>query len=197
MTCTAPLFSLADEIKADLYAPDIDHASLNEFKYESESLNLSAVVTDNVAVTKVILYYRAQGADSYRPLSMVQVVGTNLFTAHIPAESVRPPGVEYYLRAEDGAGNFKLKGYGFQPLFVGIRPIVERVETANERTLQQKKKNGSSWIWIALGSVAVAGLIAVVADSGNDNSGDKANDVNEDGSDSSSSASIHISAQIP
>ncbi|MCB1126847.1 MAG: IPT/TIG domain-containing protein, partial [Verrucomicrobiae bacterium] len=65
-------------------------------------LRLTATVTDNVQVTGVGLRYRsAGGADPYIAAAMLNASG-NLWSATIPASSVQPPGLEYYLSASDG-----------------------------------------------------------------------------------------------
>ena len=68
----------------------------------SQSLPISATVTDNVGVQGVTLNYRPAGSGGdYTSLPMVNVSGTS-WVATIPGSAVLPPGVEYYLAATDG-----------------------------------------------------------------------------------------------
>ena len=64
------------------------------------ALPVTAMVTDNIGVQSVRLFYRTTGAGTYSQLAMT--VSGDVYTATIPANQVAAPGGDYYMEATDG-----------------------------------------------------------------------------------------------
>ncbi len=65
------------------------------------TMEISADVTDDVAVLSVVLYHRPLGTTEYTAIEMAPTVGPT-WAASIPGGAVTPIGLEYYVWATDG-----------------------------------------------------------------------------------------------
>jgi len=165
----------------DLIAPTITFVPPSELVSVGSSQKISAKVTDNVGVQSVTLFYRTVGTESYQRALMSRGGDADHYSTMI--FDVQAPGIEYYIQAVDLAGNTLLKGYSFSPLVINVRrsemPKSERVLTEPEKvaatptnqeirdTLEKSSKSdGTNWLWIGLGALAVGGLVASGSDSG-------------------------------
>jgi hypothetical protein len=92
--------SVAQATPTDTIPPVISHTPVSS-ALPGQNLPLSAVVTDNVGVQAVTLYYRTNGAPSYASIPMTHITG-NSYAATIPASALVPPGIQYYIQATDG-----------------------------------------------------------------------------------------------
>jgi autotransporter-associated beta strand protein len=93
--------TVASAAAVDTIPPVITHTPATS-SMPSYGLWLKAVVTDNVGVQSVTVYYRAYGSSGpYVGLPMVNTSG-NDWTATVPGSAVQPPGIDYYLTATDG-----------------------------------------------------------------------------------------------
>ncbi|MCA9517120.1 MAG: PKD domain-containing protein, partial [Myxococcales bacterium] len=88
----------------DTTPPTITHTAIANGRPEGQSVPVSATVTDPSGVVSVKLVYRPTGFPLFQEITMTAGAG-GAYTADIPSFAVTPPGVEYYLRATDGAGN--------------------------------------------------------------------------------------------
>jgi len=91
----------------------------------SQPLTIAATITDNVAVSGAILFYRlAESGSSYQSRNMVNVTGER-WTATLEGSVLQAPGVEYYLSATDGVST-TLAGRSENPYLVAVddRPVV-------------------------------------------------------------------------
>ncbi|WP_226669275.1 lamin tail domain-containing protein [Metabacillus litoralis] len=95
----------------DTEAPVIDHTPVNESKAFSE-LNISAKVTDNMAVNPVsILYYKNQEEADFTAIPMVgNGEDASIVSATIPGSHVNST-ITYYLEASDGINVAKTDEY--------------------------------------------------------------------------------------
>jgi len=84
----------------DTIPPTISHVPLTAAP-PGQSLRISALCSDNVAVTSVSLRYRLIGATTYASASMLNTASNN-WSATLPGSSVQPPGLEYYIVVSDG-----------------------------------------------------------------------------------------------
>lgn len=87
-----------------------DHIQV-ETAIAGQPIPISAVVTDDDHVVGVDLFYKTAGAaDS---IEVYMTVSDSLYSAEIPAEAVKAPGVEYFIRAFDGDhySTYPPKGY--------------------------------------------------------------------------------------
>lgn len=84
----------------DNTAPSITHSAVASPQLPGQAVAISAQVTDATGVGTVTLFYRPRGAAQFTSVAMT---GGPAYGASIPASAVEPPGVEYYLRAQDTA----------------------------------------------------------------------------------------------
>lgn len=92
--------NIASAAPADTIAPVLIHTPVFTAT-GGGSLRLTATATDNVAVTSVILNYRAVGGGTYQAVAMLNTTGT-LWTVSLSGSVVQAPGIEYYLTCSDG-----------------------------------------------------------------------------------------------
>jgi len=83
----------------DTMSPTLYHTPVNQ-GYENNNLVITATATDNVAISKVTLYYRIKGNDNWKSLLMVKQ--NDKFSATIFGSEVTLEGLEYYIVATDG-----------------------------------------------------------------------------------------------
>jgi hypothetical protein len=145
---------------ADLIAPQVIHETIKEPSTPGINQKITAVVTDNVAVQSVTLFYRSVGNKEYQRKSM-STKGSDIYSAVIDADEMRAPGIEYYIQATDAAGNNLLHGYAFSPLLVTVSgtaaaTVAATAPVKNEANMAPKKEESSNkWLWIGLGVLAV------------------------------------------
>ncbi|HYG58582.1 MAG TPA: M6 family metalloprotease domain-containing protein [Symbiobacteriaceae bacterium] len=102
--------------------PVIDHDDIFT-AMDAENLPVLAVVTDDVRLHQVNLFYRVAGSGAYTRAKMMETAA-NAFTAVIPAKAVTPLGVEYYMEATDvsATGNVTSHFTAEEPMFITIQP---------------------------------------------------------------------------
>lgn len=146
----------------DFESPIIDHEqSAGGLPGEVEIFDASVV--DNDELASVRLFYRFEGETEFVRVSMRQVATSSNYTARVDTSSMPDgaSGIEYYIRAEDAAGNLVLKGFAFQPLFRKFG--IETINTAVEPEKQPGKVN---WVYVALGVLVVGGIAAAAQGGG-------------------------------
>ena len=140
----------------DHVAPQIRHEPPSREAPGRQPLTIDAIVTDNVDVKRVTLHYRAVGAKDYEDLEMVPTVGDR-FAGVIDASDVADPGIEYYLEAEDSAGNTTMRGFSFSPLMAAVGAPASGVAETTEGPKPWYKK---PVVWAIVGGVVVAAAAA-------------------------------------
>lgn len=124
-----------------------------------------ASVVDNDELVSVRLFYRFEGETEYVRVSMRQVATSSNYTARVNTASMREDaaGIEYYIRAEDAAGNLVLKGFAFQPLVrtFEVEPIPATVVAEEEEPAGKV-----NWLYVALGVLVVGGIAAAAGGGG-------------------------------
>ncbi len=108
-------------LKADKDRPAVIYHDLIDNAYDGRDLPVMAVVTDDIRVQQVVLYYRMAGASSYSSIVMPQTA-FQAYTAVIPAAAVTRAGLEYYVTARDSKGNMTTTGSAAAPNFVVVQP---------------------------------------------------------------------------
>jgi M6 family metalloprotease-like protein len=108
-------------LKTDMDQPATIYHDLLYIATDAQDLPVMAVVTDDIRVQKVELYYRVAGSASYVRLPM-QETFHNAYTAVIPAAAVTPLGAEYYIRARDSKGTWTSVGSAADPSFIVVQP---------------------------------------------------------------------------
>jgi len=86
----------------DIIPPVIVHTPVTA-AVANNGVTISAIVTDNVGVASVKLYYRKTGTTPYS--NLVMTASGTTYSATIPASSVTTAGVDYYLEAKDAVPN--------------------------------------------------------------------------------------------
>ncbi len=101
--------------------PAVVYHDLIYIATDAQDLPVMAVVTDDIRVQKVDLYYRVAGSPAFI-LMPLQMTANQAYTTHIPASAVTPLGVEYYLVARDSKGTLTFVGTAAKPNFVVVQP---------------------------------------------------------------------------
>lgn len=91
-------------VRIDRDPPVITHTPLAHGQPSRMDVRVDARITDNSAVTAAAIYFRSRGQPGYDSVPM-RPIGGDLYTGIIPAGSVVPSEIEYYLDARDAAGN--------------------------------------------------------------------------------------------
>lgn len=83
----------------DQTVPMITVTAVAQDRLEDQRVSVSAVVNDATGVAGVTLYYRPQGQSLFIAVPMQPSAAS--YAAEIPPQGVLPPGVDYYVEAED------------------------------------------------------------------------------------------------
>jgi len=111
----AVLLRVDDDLPATIHHDLISNAT------DAQDLPVVAVVTDDIRVQKVELYYRVAGDGAFVS-SPMQNTFRDAYTAVIPDSVVTPMAVEYYIVARDSEGNLTFRGTPEEPQFVVVQP---------------------------------------------------------------------------
>lgn len=161
---------------ADFAAPVVRLSLDRSGVEQGQALAVSATVTDNQQVSRVVLRYRALGSsDPFLMIPMKQSAVSKLYVTSIPASDAVAPGVEYFVEATDGMGNVSQEPFPNHPRVVSIE---------GGSPIASSKIN---WLWVAAGAVAV-GVLAGSVGGGSSSDG---------GVGSSSGAMLTITAPTP
>lgn len=131
----------------------------------------SATVVDNDELASVRLFYRFIGDAEYTRVNMRQIANSANYSARVFTSSAEPEttGIEYYIRAEDAAGNLVLKGFAFQPLvrLFDSTPVDElALPTAQSPQDDAEAGKKINWLYVAIGVLVVGGIAAAASGGG-------------------------------
>jgi hypothetical protein len=168
----------------DVIAPKVVHQLQNRGVNPNGTYFFNADVSDDVAVQSVTLFYRTIGDQQYVSSPMT-ATKPPIYSALLSPQSVRAPGVEYYIQAKDSSGNAVLVGAAFSPLSMAVAPAAAEdgksvatsqigagtSSTVSDEPEEEKKSGINKWWWVAAGVVAV-GLIAAAGGGGGGGGGD-------------------------
>ena len=147
----------------DLSAPTVTLSLVAQPPTAGEAFPVSARVTDDQKVSRVLLHYRQTGKDTgFNTLPMQAQGRGDLFKAVIPASAVVPPGVDYFVEAMDAEGNVSQEPFPTHPRVLALsggRPV--------------ESKSGTKWLWVIAGVLAVGAIAASGGSSGGGGSGDR------------------------
>ena len=92
----------------DTTPPTVTHTPLTSWAVPTpptptQSIPITATITDNIAVQEATLYCRTTGASTYTAVTLTAPGPT--FNWTIPAGAVTKTGIDYYLKAQDKKGN--------------------------------------------------------------------------------------------
>lgn len=160
----------ASAAPVDDIMPSLRHTPVTSAR-AGKQIAISATATDNIAVTRVTLYYRKTGETSYRAKEMVATGVNNGYSAVIPADCVTAAGAQYYLTAEDGDGNIAYCGTAEQPNRVAVDGSVfisgltpNTVSVAGGETVTILGGNFTEGMQLRVGDRAISGY--TLADEG-------------------------------
>jgi hypothetical protein len=108
-------------LKTDVDRPATVYHDLIEIATDAQNLPVMAVVTDDIRVQQVELFYRVAGSNSYIRLVMPETAN-HAYTTIIPALAVTPLGLEYYIVTRDSKGNLTSVGSAKNPIFIVVQP---------------------------------------------------------------------------
>lgn len=148
-----PFLLLAQETEIDLVAPKILHARPFGVFSGGEAIEIVATVTDSESgVADVRLFFRSKGKRNYEMVRMTPEVNDR-YRAMISGEVAQDPGVEYYLEAEDRAGN-RVQTLRPPDLFPALVEI--KSPSAWERFRGDDKPwYKKPWVWTVAGAVVL------------------------------------------
>lgn len=101
----------------DTIAPNMYHTPVNQ-GYLNNNLVISCTASDNVAITSVVLYYRAVGATEWKAITMLKQ--NDKYSATIFGSELTLEGLEYYIVANDTFNSIS-KGSAETPYTVVIK----------------------------------------------------------------------------
>ncbi len=175
---TMTLFSISNTA----WAQDLDsEPPVIELEIVSEGVRgetqvFSATVTDNVAVTSVMLNFRYDGETNYSSASMTLIPNTSIYTASLDSAPLSTNAIEYYVEARDGGDNRTLQGFSFDPLERAL--VSADAVTATTSTQSAPLSTNRKIIYGVLGLLVVGALAAGSSgSSGGGNTGGEGPDV--------------------
>ena len=101
----------------DTMAPNMYHTPVNQ-GYLNNNLVISCTASDNVAITSVVLYYRAVGVTEWKTITMLKQ--NDKYSATIFGSELTLEGLEYYIVANDTFNSIS-KGSAETPYTVVIK----------------------------------------------------------------------------
>lgn len=142
----------------------------------------TAQVTEDDELAGVTLYYRRAGQLPFTPAPMEALGTTGYFSVSIPTDFDDVRTIEYYVQAQDEAGNRTVSGYAFDPYQRTLTPSLEPIKgtvaapadlaastsmasVADAKSPLLKRR----WFQVTLGILA-AGVIASVAQESSEDS---------------------------
>ena len=181
------LLSVNAVAAADVQAPVIIHTPTETPVKEGQAFVITATVTDDVLVEEVLLFYRTIGQKEYSRIKMRALSSSNDYSATVPGWKLLKPGIEYFIQAEDKAGNSVLYGFSFSPVAIAVASkaplqpestIPKADSTAFASKASSKTKSSSKkWLWIGIGAAVVAGLAAGDGGSSGSSNGSSTTDI--------------------
>lgn len=187
---------------ADVKAPEVEHQPATESLQVGVTHQVKARVTDNVAVDTVVLFYRQFGESQYHRKNMLrEYQGSETYTITLGNKDLTAPGIEYYIQATDTAGNSVLYGYSFEPIKLSVfsgdsanlPPAADGDTNPFNEVLNggaEEKKGSYTWLWIALGALAVGAIAASAGGGGDDGGGSQSGKSEED-------TTVTVSGPVP
>ncbi len=166
---------------SDLTPPTIVHTPPTIPMVLDEPFLVHAVVTDDVGVARVRLYFRAEAAQEYRSVEMAPAKAGS-YTATIPAHHRADRAIEYFIQAEDAAGNIALRGAAFEPMRIAdpstVDPsLIPKEDPAARLTMKTPAPSGKPWykkwwVWTIAGAVVIGAAAGGGGGGGGDDNAD-------------------------
>ena len=125
------VYSVAFELK-DNEIPLIDHSPVTEANFASDA-RIEATITDNEKVHKAMLFYKRSTDSNFTEASLNET-SKDIYSAVIPSDVVATVGVNYYIYAEDSAGNSSASGSYDKPHLINVSPVSLTVFTPTDES---------------------------------------------------------------
>lgn len=110
-----PAFAQSTAELTDAAPPLIEMSQVKE-GLAGEVQVFNATVIDDQELLAVLFFYRWAGEEQFASLDMELLEGTNSYNVSIPTSEDEVRNIEYFVQAEDTAGNRAIKGFTFDPL---------------------------------------------------------------------------------
>ncbi len=174
--------ALAQTDELDFQAPIVEHEAVDSGQLGDTQVFVATVV-DNIELKNVRLFFRFDGEEDFQSTEMEPLNESSLHSAGVVTSDVEAASIEYYIQAEDVAGNIVLKGYAFDPLIRLLEPASDTQALSTAQTdstsapeapvatpAPPQVKKRSKFLYIALGVLLLGGL-AAAAGGGSDDGG--------------------------
>jgi hypothetical protein len=142
-----------------------------------DGIEIEANIQDNYGISRAELFYRNRGDLAFESIPL-QDMGNGEYAGMVPGKSVTGTELNYYLMAQDVAGNVSYAGTLRKPNRVAL--------VANPALKPWYKK---WWVWGIVAGVAAAGVGAGIALGGGGGGGD--------GSPKTTSVAVDVEPPLP
>lgn len=144
----------------DIQPPELFFDAGNN-EIESGMKTFTAIVTDNVGVASVTLFFKSENDMIFTPLIMEQSdTDPGVYTREVSIDHIIDKKVEIYIRADDISGNSIFQGQKFSPLVFSVIPATgEKVmQPVTQLPVEEEESLSTlTWILIGIGVLALAG----------------------------------------
>lgn len=166
---------VAAQAKLDITPPTVQHEPDTNNAPSNVPYLFTAKVDDENGVGEVFVFYRTIGTAVFSNVQMKEGEKSGVFMVELAASELKPPGIEYYIQAEDTAGNTILRGFIFEPLVLNVDEpgpvsVAKSNTTKSSGPLADIASNKMVWLGLGalvLGAVALGGGSSGGGDNGN------------------------------
>ena len=170
--------SLGHAQSTDTAPPLIELEELAEGTADRTQVFTAQVTEDNELVG-VTLYYRRAGQLPFTPAPMEALGTTGYYSVSIPTDFDDVRTIEYYVQAQDEAGNRTVSGYAFDPYQRTLTSSPEPIKATGTASENLPRPTSTAsvddttlplltrrWFQVTLGILAAGVIASAVQDSG-------------------------------
>ncbi len=163
LSLTPALVSLAQaQSQRDITPPKVFHEPEDSPVPSNKPHVITSTIHDENGIKKVTLFYRYVGEIDFKEVEMAVANNSDMYITELAESLLQPPGLEYYIQAEDIAGNTLLRGFTFEPLVLSVfenEAISEAAEIPSNNDIKPSFSS-KSILLIGLGALVLGGLAA-------------------------------------
>lgn len=200
LAVTQVLMGIASAQVTDNEAPVVIHRQAESAGIAGELQTFLARVSDDFEIAKVTLYYRQSEVGGFQQIPMRSLLDSiGEYMIAIETDTGEYEGLQYYIEAEDLAGNTASRGYSYAPIILPLEapavveapPVVEAPVAETPAPLpapapaatqppinSDAPKFGSAGILVGVGALLLLGALA--AGGGGGGGGDDGGDIPDD-----------------